>query len=166
MLQTLPKYLLAPLPLPLLAPYLQKLAKRLARQRPEFFERLGSCRMTKYLIDPVNLPFVFILCPNPEKISLKACRRSKIPPHDASISGTFLVLLDMLDGRQDGDALFFSRDIVINGDIEAVTVLRNALDDLDGSIVDDVIAPFGRAGSAALSLTRKIRTHNEKKQSS
>jgi predicted lipid carrier protein YhbT len=59
----------------------------------------------------------------------------------------------MIDGSLDGDALFFSRDLRISGDTEAVVTLRNALDDLDGSVVDTVLRSFGPlSGIAALAL--------------
>ena len=66
----------------------------------------------------------------------------------------------MVDGHLDGDALFFSRELIVEGDTEAVVVLRNALDDLDGSIADDVAAFYGAPGQAALTKFRKIRQQN------
>jgi predicted lipid carrier protein YhbT len=88
---------------------------------------------------------------------LKACRRSRKTAHDARIAGTFLTLLDMVDGRLDGDALFFTRDLIIEGDTEAVVVLRNALDDLEGSVADDIAAAFGFPGRMALAALRRVR---------
>jgi hypothetical protein len=38
-------------------------------------------------------------------------------------------LIGLLDGAYDGDALFFSRDLVIEGDTAAVLALRNAIED-------------------------------------
>lgn len=52
---------------------------------------------------------------------------------------------------------FFSRDLIVEGDTEAVVCLRNALDDLDGSITDDVARFFGPPGRAGLSCLRRIR---------
>ena len=158
-LKDLPFFLLAPLPLFPLQPVLQRLVGSVARRRPEFFERLGHHKDKRYLITPTNLPFDFLLCPNPAKPTLKACRRAHRPAYDARISGTFLTLLDMVDGRLDGDALFFSRDLVIEGDVEAVVVLRNALDDLEGSVADDIARPFGAPAKAALAALRRIRSH-------
>lgn len=145
------------LPLLFLQPLLGRVVRTTARRRPHFFERIGPHINKSFLIDPVNMPFALKLLPNPERPRLKAVRRRKSLAYDARIAGSFLSLLDMVDGHLDGDALFFSRDLIVEGDIEAVVCLRNALDDLDGSIADDIAAMFGMAGRCALSFHRKIR---------
>lgn len=155
--QNLPRQVLAPIPLPLMQPLLRRIVSRTARNRPELFKRLGVHRHKTFLIDPVNMPFVFLLTPGPDTPRLRACRRSQNINHDARIAGTFLTLLDMIDGRLDGDALFFTRDLMIAGDTEAIVVLRNALDDLKGSIVDDLAEHLGPIARIALSTLRRIR---------
>lgn len=157
-LKNLPRRFLAPLPLPLLQPILSLVVRRVAQDRPELFERLGVQQIKTYLIDPINMPFVFFLTPDSNQPRLWAYRREQHPrSYDARIAGTFLTLLNMIDGNLDGDALFFTRDLVVEGDTEAVVVLRNALDDLDGSIVDDLAGSFGMPGRAIISLLRNIR---------
>lgn len=155
--QNLPCRVLAPVPLPLLQPFLEKIVRNIARDRPELFSRLGEHRSKVFLIDPVNLPFILLLMPDPKTPRLQALRRRKNIKHDARIAGTFLTLLNMIDGRLDGDALFFTRDLLIDGDTEAVVVLRNALDDLEGSIVDDIGLQFGYFGKIAIGVMRRIR---------
>ena len=44
------------------------------------------------------------------------------------MKGSLAALLALLESRADGDALFFSRDIVITGDTAAVVTLRNLLE--------------------------------------
>jgi len=155
--QDLPVRILAPLPLPLLQPLLRRLVDKAARRRPELFDRLGDCKNKRYLIDPLNMPFVFLLQPDPDKPRLRAYRRHRTIDYDSRIAGTFLTLLDMIDGRVDGDALFFTRDLIVEGDTEAVVVLRNALDDLEGSIADDIAETFGPPARLSLSILRRIR---------
>lgn len=160
-LQNLPRRFLGPLPLNLLQPILSRVIRRAAQDRPELFGRLGAQQTKTYLIDPINMPFVFFLTPDSNQPRLRAYRREQHPhSYDARIAGTFLTLLNMVDGNLDGDALFFTRDLVVEGDTEAVVVLRNALDDLEGSIVDDLAAPFGMPGRTILSLLRNIRRHS------
>ncbi|MBI2234127.1 MAG: SCP2 sterol-binding domain-containing protein, partial [Micavibrio aeruginosavorus] len=130
--RNLPRRVLAPVPLPLIQPLLQKIVRSAAQNRPEIFNRLGPHRRKTYLIDPVNMPFVLVLRPDAAAPSLRARRRRDNIPHDARIAGTFLTLLKMIDGRLDGDALFFTRELTVEGDTEAIVVLRNAMDDLDG----------------------------------
>jgi predicted lipid carrier protein YhbT len=147
-----------PLPLFILQPVLRRLVRGMARRRPEVFARLGMHRHTSYLIDPVNLPFVFLLRPDPVLPVLEAFSRRAAPPHDARISGSFLTLLDMVDGRLDGDALFFSRRLRIEGDVEAVVALRNALDDGQDNAAEDMAGLFGAPGKAALAALRLLRS--------
>jgi predicted lipid carrier protein YhbT len=143
LLQTIPRWLLAGVPLPLLQPFLGHIATHVARSRPELFARLGPHAGKLFLIDPIDLPFVLLLRPNAKRPQLTASGRLPRPRHDAAIAGTFLDLLGMLDGSLDGDALFFSRDLRVSGDTEAVVVLRNALDDLEGNALDSIISAFG-----------------------
>ena len=149
----------APLPVPLINIVLGRLVLSIRDRRPDMFSRLEGHHHKWFLIDPVNLPFALCLRPDPRRPSLKACRKHKIPETDGRISGTFLTLLGMVDGRYDGDALFFTRDLRVEGDTEAVVCLRNALDDMEGSIADDAAAFFGAAGQRLLKIARKAGGH-------
>ena len=156
--------LLGAVPLGLIQPLLDRIATQVAHSRPELFARLGSQSAKRFLIDPTDLPFVFLLIPDPHKPYLKAYRRSDKPTHDAAIAGTFFRLLDMIDGELDGDALFFTRDLQVQGDTEAVVTLRNALDDMEGSAMDSVFGAFGPFAAPAnmlLSMLRPKRGQNK-----
>ena len=65
------------------------------------------------------------------------------------------LLLSLVDGEDDGDAAFFSRDLVIAGNTEAVVSLRNALDDVEGSIAQETADLFGSPGRAVLAALRR-----------
>jgi len=160
-LQGVPGWLLAALPLAVLRPILGHIATHVARTRPQLFSRLGAHADKLYMIDPIDLPFVLLLRPNSARPSLSAARRSTRPQHDAAIGGTFLNLLAMMDGSLDGDALFFSRDLRVSGDTEAVVALRNALDDFEGSALDAAVSSFGPLApplQLAVSALRNMRT--------
>jgi O2-independent ubiquinone biosynthesis accessory factor UbiT len=105
--------------------------------RPSFARRLGEHVGRTFAIDPVDCPFVFIIRPEEGRIPLRVVRREEASGTDARIAAPLLVLLGMIDGSYDGDALFFSRDLSIEGDTEAVLALRNALEnaELDPSTV-------------------------------
>ncbi len=151
--------LLTPLPLALIQPLLDHMARHVARSRPELFARLGPHTTKSFVIDPVDLPFVLVLIPDAERPHLKAFRRSQQPQSDATIAGTFFTLLDMVSGTLDGDALFFSRDLRITGDVEAVVALRNALDDFEGNVIDTILCGLGifsRPAAFALAGLRAI----------
>jgi predicted lipid carrier protein YhbT len=159
-LQELPWLLLAPVPLALIQPILGQVAARVADAHPEVFARLGPHAGKRFLIDPVDLPFVILLEPRPAKPHMRAYRRQPGPPHDARIAGTFLDLFDMIGGALDGDALFFSRDLHVSGHTEAVVALRNALDDVDGDLIATILGALGPLhgpASLALSALRYVR---------
>lgn len=128
----------------------------IAKSRPEIFSRLEGHHRKWFAVDVTNLPFVLYLRPDPRRPELKAFRRSCAPPAQGRISGSFLTLLGMIDGRYDGDALFFTRELRVEGDTEAVVCLRNALDDLDGSVADDVAGFFGVPGRRLLGAARRL----------
>lgn len=162
LLQQVPALLLTPVPLALLQPILNRIATHVATSRAELFNRLGPHAGKRFLIDPIDFPFVLVLTPEPNVPRLTAYRRHARPAHDAAIAGTFFDLLDMIDGSLDGDALFFSRALRVSGDTEAVVALRNALDDFEGSALDSVIGSFGplaRPATLALSGVRAMRAN-------
>ncbi len=157
LLQDVRALLLGAVPLALIQPILDRIATSVARSRPELFARLGSQAGKRFLIDPTDLPFVLVLIPDRETPILKAYRRSEEPAHDAAIAGTFFRLLDLIDGELDGDALFFTRDLQVQGDTEAVVTLRNALDDMEGSAMDSVLGSFGPLAGPAQFMLSALR---------
>ena len=150
-----------PLPLFLLQPVLRRIVRKVAALHPSMFDRLGPHRQTDYVIDPVDLPFALHLRPDPDDLLFRAVSRRRLPPHGAGIAGRFLTLLQLVDADADGDSMFFSRDLTITGNTEAVVSLRNALDDVDGSVAEDVADLFGPLGRAALSRLRRAAHKHE-----
>ncbi len=162
--QTVPGWLLAAVPLVLLQPLLTHIATHVARSRPELFARLGPHTDKLFLIDPIDLPFVLLLRPNAARPYLQARRRFERPRHDATIAGTFLNLVNMIDGSLDGDALFFSRDLRVGGDTEAVVALRNALDDFEGSAFDAIVSAFGPLSAPLRLVVSSLRGMRKRKR--
>jgi predicted lipid carrier protein YhbT len=161
LLQNIPSLLMAAAPLAVIQPILGRIATHVAQNRPELFARLGVHARKQFLIDPIDLPFVLVLSPDNSRPQLRAYRRYEKPAHDAVIAGKFFNLLDMIDGALDGDALFFSRDLRVGGDTEAVVALRNALDDFEGSALDSVVGSFGplaKPAAFAVSALRAMQT--------
>lgn len=159
-MRNLPRLAFAPLPLPVIQPILAHVVSTLSKKRPDLANRLGHHKRKHFLLDATNMPFVLILRPDPEDLLLRAYRRRHLPNYDARIAGTVLTLLDMIDGRLDGDALFFSRDLLVEGDTEAVVCLRNSLDDVEGSIATDIANIFKGPGHNTLNALRRIRSES------
>lgn len=114
-----------------LGPFLTLSLRSLARRRPQVFERLGEHRRACYLIDPTDLPFAFSVIPDGAAAVVRVAFRSRETPSDVVIRGPILVLLGILEGTLDGDALFFHRAISVTGKTEAVVALRNAIEDAE-----------------------------------
>jgi predicted lipid carrier protein YhbT len=153
-----PLPLLRFLPLPLLQPILSLIGTQVGRAQPDVFTRLGPHALKSFVIDPTDLPFVLMLKPRPDAPSLSAWRRGDAPYSHARIAGSFLDLFDLIDGSLDGDALFFSRKLRVTGDTEAVVALRNALDDVDGGVVESITRAFGPLAPIATVTVSHLRT--------
>jgi len=149
--------LLAPLPLFPLQFILSRMVKGITQRRPEFFARLGPHIGSSYALDVTELPFVLLLKPNPQKPEMTAHRRSEKIASDASIAGPFMDLFKVLDGRGDSDAMFFSGNIKVSGNTEAAVCLRYALDDLEGSVIEDLLHMGGPVLIPAHLLLQRLR---------
>lgn len=139
-------------------PVLDLMMTFLRRRHPGLFERLDELGETDVLIDPVDMPACL-------HIGLGASPRLRLvdrgaQPAAATVRGTFAVLLDLAEGRIDGDALFFSRDLAIEGDTEIVVALRNAVDAEELNLEAEVqvaLGPLGRfVPPARQHLTRLV----------
>ncbi len=143
---------LRPLPLGPLQLFLSAVLSRIVRHHPHMFERLGSYAGKRYGLVPSDLPFAFVLDTASHAPRIRVVR--SLPDRlDAKISGPLLALVGMADGSYDGDALFFSRIIVVEGDIEAVLALRNAVDDAGVDVLREgasLLGPLGQFGEAML----------------
>ena len=123
----------------------RRILRAIADQHPEIFDRLGTYAACRYLVVIEDAPFDMLLLLKERDIQIYS-RAEKIKA-DATIRGNLLTLMRLMQGKDDGDALFFSRDISIGGNTEAVLALRNALDDADVDIIRDSLAAMGVWGS-------------------
>ncbi|OKO87107.1 sterol-binding protein [Bradyrhizobium sp. NAS80.1] len=156
-LPTIPPLLaLAMRPLPLLPLQLVLggfLARILARN-PGLLDRLGEHRRARFGIRPVDLPFAFIVEAAPPRLSVV---RELPRGLDAYVSASLANLLALVEGRVDGDALMFSRTLTIEGNIEAVLALRNAIDDAQLDLAEELallLGPLGEPARRSFELVR------------
>jgi len=134
---------LAPLPPILLQPFLDLAMVVMSRRHSGLFERLNGLADSMFLIDPVDFPFSFLLRPGPSPSLVAVAKaEARITP-TATIQGPLLLLIQLLEGQLDGDALFFSRDLAVEGDMEAVVTLRNAIDGAGIVLLDDLLSVLG-----------------------
>ncbi len=133
------------LPLTPLSFSLTAYARKIATQHPGLFRRLGEHDHTPFVLDPTDLPFVIEMQPNGGKPKIRVVRGEG--KGAARIAGPLAALLGLVHGAYDGDALFFSRDLVIEGDTAAALALRNAVDDAELDLSEEVARIAGPLGT-------------------
>lgn len=146
---------LAPVPVRLLQPACDALFGMVRRRHPDLLERLSDYPDAVIGIDPLDLPFVLILRPDPDMPSLELVRSLDDVETTARIRGPLALLVALGEGRLDGEQAFFTRRLVIEGETEVVLALRNAVDgaaiDLIGDLAD-TLGPLGSPIRRALGL--------------
>ena len=158
----LPKIVI--LPVAAMPVWVVERASRLAldlvlKRHPTLFDRLGDYSGRRYLFTPTDLPLAFEVVPADK--SIRIYRNGTDAKGDAVVSGPIVTLLALAEGRVDGDALFFSRELEISGDTEAVLALRNALDDSALDLPRDLApaaGPLHRPAQWALERLREWLT--------
>lgn len=147
--------ILRPAPLAPLALAAKHVLRAVVRHHPGIFERLGTHAHKRFGLQPTDLPFAFVLRPAPPSPTVRIVRHLPQRGWDARIIGSIAALAGLADGRFDGDALFFSRDLVVEGDIEAVVALRNAIDDAGLDLIHEATAVFGPFAKPAEAAARR-----------
>lgn len=153
---------LRPLPLLPLEIALRHLLAGIIERHPDLTDRLEGSGSRRIAIDPNDLPFAILLETGDRTIRLRLERELGKESVHARICGPLLALIGLVDGTYDGDALFFSRDLTIEGDIEAVLALRNAIDDAEIGLLHELTvsagafaAPFDRAARGVASVLQR-----------
>lgn len=123
--------LIAPLPREPVEVLLSELIKRLVARRPDLLRRLGAVTKVPIAVVPDDLPHGFLLSLHPDNPSVKIRDKAGLVSAEAVVRAPLLDLLGVLDGTYDGDALFFSRDLRVEGRTEYVLALRNTLEDAE-----------------------------------
>lgn len=137
---------------------LDTVAAQIHHRHPDLFERLSFLDKPVFLIDPIDLPWLIVLHADPSQPRMVLAAGPETIEHAAAIRGGAGALLALLEGTRDGDALFFSRELVIEGKTEAVVALRNTLDDAEINLAEDLLPAFAPLAS----LLRKIVAHAQK----
>lgn len=136
-------HLLRPLPLFPLQLALQAFVNVIVGRHPQLCDRLPPLHGQRVGLEPSDLPFAFLLEPRANSIAVKVVRSLEPKAATVSIRGAMTALMGLADGTYDADALFFSRDISVEGDVEVAVALRNAIDDAEIDLLDEVAACIG-----------------------
>lgn len=132
--------------------------RRVARLRPEVFERLGVAADAAFVLQPTDFPVAFRLTPTAERGRVRVVRRGEGAPFAARISGPLATLLAMFDGSGDADSAFFSRRIKVEGDTQALVALHNTLEAAELTLADILGLPTALHPSANAAVARLRRS--------
>ncbi|HTN62739.1 MAG TPA: SCP2 sterol-binding domain-containing protein [Devosia sp.] len=153
--------LAALLPLPLIEHLAQHTLNQVLIKHPNLFDRLDGHLAKRFGFVATDLGIAFVVVPATRTIRAVALNRFRRTgpwaPH-ALVSGPLPVLLSLLEGSLDGDAEFFSRALTVEGDMEAVLALRNALDDAGIDLPSDLGAAAGPLAPLATQIARRARS--------
>ena len=147
---------LAALPPAPAQPALAQALRTMRRRHPNVFSRLEDLGEAEFLVDPVDLPVHFRLRPAGHAPALTLHRGPPAPGWTAALRAPIATLLALLQGRCDGDAAFFGRDLVVEGDMAAALTLRNALDNAEVRLPDDLLAALGPLARPAASAAARL----------
>lgn len=126
-------------------------------RHPKLFDRLGAHGAKTFAIMPTDVPLTFVVAPRRATVTVRRSGQPCIA--DVNVLGPLVTLLALAEGRVDGDAEFFARDLRIDGDMEAIVALRNALDDCRIDLPRDlapVSGPLRRPVEASLQALRTL----------
>lgn len=151
-------WLLKKLPIVFVQKFLTYAINSMHTKHPKVFAKLTNDNLT-FTIDVIDLPFNFYL--DPSKPTLTAYYKNQEPTSSAKIKGKLVDLLMLFEGEKDGDAMFFSKELVIEGSTAAIVHLRNTIDGEDMNIVEDLAGEKeGLKAIIKLALKTAVTSHN------
>lgn len=132
-------------------------ARRVAGRHPGLMVRLGDYRHSRFALTASDVPLTFLMDLSRDPIAISV--HATPPAADARISGKLAALVGLVHGVWDGDALFFSRDLTIEGDTSAALALRNAIDDAEldlGAEAAHLAGPLASPARRLIDLAQRL----------
>jgi len=154
----LAKAILRLMPALVLENALEIVLKRMRGRHPKLFKNLAALPAAVIYLEPTDLPHSFVLEVGTDPATFTVLQDQDKEPQ-ARVSGRLEMLVDMLEGRADGDMLFFARDIQITGDTSVIVGLRNTLDREEIDLFTEILSlcgPFAGSARVALTLADKV----------
>ncbi|MEH0070021.1 SCP2 sterol-binding domain-containing protein [Pannonibacter sp. Pt2-lr] len=132
-------------------------ARQIVARHPGLMTRLGTYRHCRFALTASDVPLTFLMDLSQEPLTITL--HATPPAADARITGKLAALVGLVHGVWDGDALFFSRDLTIEGDTSAALALRNAIDDAEldlGAEIARLTGPLAGAASRMIALLQSM----------
>ncbi len=146
------------IPAPILARLVTLLTRAMRRRHPGLVAAFGRLDPAVMHVAPTDLPHRFVISFGGGRLDVRVLRAANPPPADATIRGSLMALTDLLEGRSDGDSMFFSRDIEITGSTAVAVAVRNTLDREEIVLREEIAALFGPFGHPARRLARRFES--------
>ena len=147
------QYLARSIPLGIVQATADAALARVLASHPKLFDRLGEHAAKSFAFAPTDMPLTFVVVPGSKAVAV--LRSGRPTRAQVTIAGPIVTLLALAEGRLDGDAEFFARDLAIDGDMEAIVALRNAMDDCRIDLPKD-LAP--RSGPLRRPIETSLQT--------
>lgn len=146
----------ARLPVPLAAPPLDLVAARIRRRHIHALSRIPFDEPRRLLVEAEDVGARLLVIARKGDLRLRPVPSEGKRAADARVTGPLTALLDVATGVVDGDALFFSRELQIEGDTALIVALRNAFDDAHLDLAE-LIGPPEPLRRPLVRLTRRAR---------
>lgn len=118
---------------------------RVLRRNPGLADRLEAAHGATIRVQPRELPVGFLIRLERSGGRVTAIPRGTEVPADVSVEAPLAQLLTIFRGEDDGDAAFFSSELVIDGEVAPLIALRNAIEaaELDWADLSPLPVPRG-----------------------
>nr|WP_294512367.1 SCP2 sterol-binding domain-containing protein [uncultured Rhodopila sp.] len=147
------------IPSPVLARLTVLLNRAMRRRHPRLVANFARLDPAVVHVFPSDLPHRFAIEFGGGKMDVRVLRETGAgAAPDAEIRGNLMALIDLLEGRIDGDAMFFSREIEITGSTAVIVAVRNTLDREEILISDEIAAIFGPLERPARRIALRVDT--------
>lgn len=143
------------IPAPLLSRLVARLVRGMRRRHPELTAAFGELEPAAIHVVPIDVPHRFSIAFGDGRLDVRLLQKADQPPPDAIVRGRLSVLIDLLEGRCDGDAMFFTRDLEIGGATAVVVAVRNTLEREEIDMRSEIAASFGPLGRTAQLIGRR-----------
>lgn len=143
-------------PGPVLARLVQVLMLTMRRRHPGLVAAFGRLDPAVVHVAPLDLPHRFAIAFGGGWLDVRVLAGTDRTRPDATIRGNLAALIDLLEGRIDGDAMFFSRDIEIAGSTAVIVAVRNTLDREEILMRNEIAALLGPLERPARRVARGI----------
>ena len=146
------------IPSPVLARLTVLLNRAMRRRHPRLVDNFARLDPAVVHVFPSDLPHRFAIEFGGGRMDVRVLPDDGPGQPDAEIRGNLMALIDLLEGRIDGDAMFFSREIEITGSTAVIVAVRNTLDREEIVITDEIAALFGPFERPVRRIAQRIDT--------